>query len=87
MASRLHEAFGNIDVSRVLAQISAPTLVLHATYDAVVPFNAGREFAAGIRGARFVELKSANHILLANEPAFIELCSAVTRFVSETASQ
>ena len=59
MASRLHEAFGNIDVSRVLAQISAPTLVLHATYDAVVPFNAGREFAAGIRGARFVELKSA----------------------------
>jgi hypothetical protein len=34
-----------------------------------------------------VELKSANHILLANEPAFIEFCSAVTRFVSETASQ
>ncbi len=87
LASRLHEAFGNIDVSRVLAQISAPTLVLHATYDAVVPFYAGREFATGIRGARLVELKSANHILLANEPAFIEFCSAVTRFVSETASQ
>lgn len=87
MASRLHEAFGNIDVSRVLAQISAPTLVLHATDDAVVPFYAGREFATGIRGARFVELKSANHILLANEPAFIEFCSVVTRFVSETASQ
>ena len=55
-----------LDLSRVLAQITAPTFVLHATSDAVVPFNAGREFAAGIRGAQFLELKSANHILLAN---------------------
>jgi pimeloyl-ACP methyl ester carboxylesterase len=84
-ASRLHRAFGDIDVSAILAGIATPTLVLHARHDAVVPFNAGREFATGIRGARFVELDSANHILRADEPAFSRFCGEVTRFISQTA--
>jgi pimeloyl-ACP methyl ester carboxylesterase len=86
-ASRLHEAFGEIDVSAFLAQIATPTLVLHARHDLVVPFHSGREFATGIRGARFVELNSANHILLADEPAFFKLCEEMTRFISESASR
>jgi pimeloyl-ACP methyl ester carboxylesterase len=84
-ASRLHEAFGEIDVSALLAEIATPTLVLHARHDLVVPFHSGREFATGIRGARFVELDSANHVLLADEPAFFKLCEEVTRFISESA--
>jgi pimeloyl-ACP methyl ester carboxylesterase/DNA-binding SARP family transcriptional activator len=86
-AGRLHEAFGEIDVSAVLAGIAIPTLVLHARHDLVVPFHSGREFATGIRGARFVDLDSANHILLADEPAFFKFCEEVTRFISESASR
>jgi pimeloyl-ACP methyl ester carboxylesterase len=84
-AGRLHEAFGEIDVSDVLSQVTIPTLVLHARKDMVVPFQCGREFATGIPGARFVDLDSANHILLANEPAFERFVREVTRFVAETA--
>lgn len=84
-AGRLHEAFGEIDVSDVLSQVTIPTLVLHARKDTVVPFQCGREFATGIPGARFVDLDSANHILLANEPAFERFVREVTRFVAETA--
>ncbi|MBB3456295.1 pimeloyl-ACP methyl ester carboxylesterase [Rhizobium sp. BK313] len=84
-AGRLHEAFGDIDVSDVLSQVTVPTLVLHARKDAVVPFQCGREFATGIPGARFVDLDSANHILLANEPAFEQFVREARRFVAETA--
>ncbi|AYG63711.1 alpha/beta fold hydrolase (plasmid) [Rhizobium jaguaris] len=84
-AGRLHEAFGEIDVSDVLSQVTVPTLVLHARKDAVVPFQSGREFAAGIPGARFVDLDSANHILLSSEPAFEQFIREVRRFVAETA--
>jgi pimeloyl-ACP methyl ester carboxylesterase len=87
LASRLHEAFGEIDVSALLAEIDVPSLVLHARRDSVVPFHAGREFATSIRGARFVDLDSANHILLADEPAFFQFCGEVTRFISQTTPQ
>ncbi|MEF0939658.1 alpha/beta hydrolase [Rhizobium sp. BR 362] len=83
-AGRLHEAFGDIDVSDMLSQVTVPTLVLHARKDAVVPFQSGREFATGIPGARFVDLDSANHILLASEPAFEQFVREVMRFVAET---
>jgi pimeloyl-ACP methyl ester carboxylesterase len=86
LASRLHEAFGEIDVSALLADIRTPTLVLHARHDSVVPFHAGREFAVGIRGARLVELNSANHILLAHEPAFLEFRRQVSRFMATASS-
>jgi pimeloyl-ACP methyl ester carboxylesterase len=86
VASRLHEAFGEIDVSPLLAKITCSTLVLHARHDSIVPFYAGREFATGISGAHFVELDSENHILLADEPAFVEFCSEVGRFLTKTAS-
>ena len=52
--------------------MSVPTLVLHARKDAAVPFEEGKALAAGIPGARFVDLNSANHILLRDEPAFAE---------------
>lgn len=53
-AARLQVEFGRIDVLHLLSQVAAPTLVLHARGDDVVPFEAGREVAAAIRGARFV---------------------------------
>jgi len=80
-AARLHSAFGNLDVMQLLAEVSTPTLVLHARDDAVVPFEQGREFASGIRNARLVTLDSGNHILLENEPAFSRFLSEVHQFL------
>lgn len=81
-ASRLHHAFGDMDVSAILAKVSVPTLVLHARNDAAVPFDQGKALAAGIPGARFVDLDSANHILLGNESAFFEFLAEVRAFIS-----
>jgi len=81
-ASRIHHAFGDMDVSAILAKVSVPTLVLHARYDAAVPFEQGKALAAGIPGARFVDLDSANHILLGDEPAFAEFLGEVRSFIN-----
>lgn len=83
-ASRLHLAFGDMDVSPLLSEVQMPTLVLHARNDAAVPFEEGKALAAGIPGARFVDLNSANHILLSGEPAFAHFLREVRNFISET---
>jgi pimeloyl-ACP methyl ester carboxylesterase len=80
-AGRLHESFGDMDVSSILDKVRVPTLVLHARNDAAVPFEQGRALAAGIPGARFVDLDSANHILLADEPAFRQFLHEVRGFI------
>ena len=81
-AARFQETSSRIDVMHLLGQVIAPTLVLHGMHDAVVPFEAGKEFAAGIRGARFVPLESKNHILLENEPAFARFLDEMRQFVN-----
>jgi DNA-binding SARP family transcriptional activator/pimeloyl-ACP methyl ester carboxylesterase len=86
-ASRLHHAFGDMDVSAILEKVSVPTLVLHARNDAAVPFAQGKALAAGIEGARFVDLNSANHILLGNEPAFADFLREVRSFIAGPGSR
>jgi len=76
-AVRYMQALGDVDVTGLLAQVKVPTLVMHASDDARVPFETGRRIAAGIPGARFVTLQSKNHFILPNEPAF-------GRFMEET---
>jgi hypothetical protein len=41
--------------------------------------------AAGIPGARFIELESQNHILLEGEPTFEAFIDHVRAFIAETA--
>jgi pimeloyl-ACP methyl ester carboxylesterase/DNA-binding SARP family transcriptional activator/tetratricopeptide (TPR) repeat protein len=84
-AYRLLQAFADIDVTDLLPQVKAPTLVMHARLDGVAPFESGRAFATGIPGARFVELESPNHILLEQEPAFQQFLEQTRAFVRETA--
>jgi hypothetical protein len=43
--------------------------VMHARGDLQVPFELGRQLAAGIPGAKFVAMQSNNHILLEQDPA------------------
>ena len=49
--------------------MKAPTLVMHVRGDSMVPFEAGRQLAAGIPGARFIALPGRNHLFLEHEPA------------------
>jgi class 3 adenylate cyclase len=49
------------DVSALLLRIKAPTLVIHARGDRAIPFEAGREVAGMIAGARLVPIESDRH--------------------------
>ena len=80
IAATLLESRAMIDVTDLLGEVRAPTLVLHASGDAVVPITEGHILAAGIPGAQFVELDSNNHILLEHEPAWKRFCNEVLEF-------
>ena len=82
MAARLSSATGDVDVTPLLAQVKAPTLVMHARDDARVPFDAGRRMAAGIPGARFVPLTGRNHLFLETEPAFAQFLDQTRAFLA-----
>ena len=84
-AERLQHVLGTIDVRPMLAKVTVPTLVLHAKNDHVIPVTAGRELAAGIPGAKFVELDSQNHVLLEHEPAWPQFLKLVRAFFSGAA--
>lgn len=81
VAAALMAARAEVDVSAHLAGIRCPTLVLHARGDQVVPVEEGRILASGIPGATFVELDSANHVLLAHEPAWRRFRDEVSAFL------
>jgi class 3 adenylate cyclase len=49
------------DVTAVLSEIRAPTLVMHRRQTRAIPFRVGRELAGQIRGARFVPLPGDAH--------------------------
>ena len=82
-AARFQDAFGYIDVRHRLAQVKAPTIVLHSKYDQRIPLDLGRAIASGIPDARFVPLESRNHILVDYEPAWEVCLEAVGEFLAE----
>ena len=82
-AVRLRTASSNIDVTGLAPRVRVPTLVLHGTGDAAVPFEEGRRMAASIPGARFVSLETQNHIMLDHEPAWSRFLDEVRRFLAE----
>jgi len=69
-ARLMWDAFNDFDIRDVAPHITAPTLVFHGRRDAMVPFEAGRQLASLIPGARFVPLETPNHILLPEEDAW-----------------
>ncbi len=81
MAARLRSAWAEIDVTPLLDQVMAPTLVAHSRGDAVVPFEEGRLLATRIANARFLPLEGRNHILLAGEPAWTVLLAQLRGFL------
>jgi len=83
-AGRMMRASNEIDISPLLPQVSCPTLVLHSTRDARVPFDQGRLFAGHIPAARFAPLESNNHLLLEREPAWERWVEEVRAFLPAT---
>jgi pimeloyl-ACP methyl ester carboxylesterase/DNA-binding CsgD family transcriptional regulator len=81
IAAILLESRAMMDVTSLLGDVRSPTLVLHASGDAVVPITEGHILAAGIPDAQFIELDSKNHILLENEPAWERFCDEVLKFM------
>jgi len=71
----------DIDIRSALWVVGCPTLVAHANRDAVVPLEEGRLLARSIRGARFLELDSANHFMRPDEPAWSRFVEALYAFL------
>jgi pimeloyl-ACP methyl ester carboxylesterase/DNA-binding CsgD family transcriptional regulator len=84
-AVRLFRARGTVDVTADAPKVHARTLVIHARDDRVVPVAEGRLLAALIPGARLVVLDSADHILLADEPAWPQFLSELREFLGTSA--
>ena len=71
-----------VDVTDLLGELRVPTLVIHAVGDQMADFAEGRILASSIPGARMVTLDSANHILLADEPAWPVYLAELTEFMA-----
>jgi pimeloyl-ACP methyl ester carboxylesterase/DNA-binding winged helix-turn-helix (wHTH) protein len=83
-AARLMEVDDEIDVRHLLPHVRVPTLVVHCDKDHVVSPEHGRQIAAEIPGARYVSLHSANHLLLAEEPAWHAFLAELALFLGWT---
>jgi class 3 adenylate cyclase len=72
-------------VADLLPHVAVPTLIIHRRGDAMVPFEQGRELAAGIPGARFLPLDGRNHAPLAESdiPVLETMASAIAEFIGD----
>jgi DNA-binding CsgD family transcriptional regulator/alpha-beta hydrolase superfamily lysophospholipase len=70
-----------VDIVDELPRIGAPTLILQALEDRATGFDNAVKVAGRIPNARLVELDSANHILLADEPAWATFVAEVRAFL------
>jgi pimeloyl-ACP methyl ester carboxylesterase/DNA-binding CsgD family transcriptional regulator len=60
-AARGLEAVYGYDVADRLGEVRAPAVVLHRREDRAIPFELGRDLAAGLPEARFLALDGADH--------------------------
>ena len=70
----------NVDL---LPKVRTPTLVFHCVHDKLVPFDQGRRVACSIPNAKLVTLDSANHALLAREPAWARMVGEIEAFLAK----
>jgi DNA-binding winged helix-turn-helix (wHTH) protein len=70
------------DVQEDLAKVQAPSLVIHARNDVLHPLTEARLIAAGIPGAEFLVVESANTVCLTPDPTWREQIDAMLDFVA-----
>jgi len=63
-AAKTFAAFEGVDLRPELHHITAPVLILHGTWDNVVPSEVGHKLSAEIPGARFEVLDELGHMLM-----------------------
>ena len=80
-AAAFFEAAFRTDAQEAAQHVTCPTLVVHANKDKAVHVEEGRRMASLIPGARFVELDSANHMLLPEEPAWARFLDEARAFL------
>jgi pimeloyl-ACP methyl ester carboxylesterase len=81
-AYRYFETTRDLDVCDLLSKVKVPTLVMHVRGDQVQPFEAGRELASGIPGARFIALPGQNHIPLEQDPTSARIVEEIQLFLN-----
>ena len=75
----------SIDVRASAPQVKCPVLILHARGDLRAPFTEGLLLASLFPDARLVPLETANHILLPQDPAFLQFFDELEAFVPRAA--
>ena len=63
VARQLAAIFASGDRTKALPHVGVPTLVIHGTADPLVPVEGGRAIAAGIPGAKLLEIEGMGHAL------------------------
>jgi len=71
-AEALIRLYTQVDIRDVLPTITVPTLVVHRTGDRMVPVGAARARAAGIPGAKLVELPGRDHVPICDPDQIID---------------
>jgi pimeloyl-ACP methyl ester carboxylesterase len=74
-----------IDITDILPSIHVPTLVIHRSDDATVNVEGGRELAARIPAARYVELAGKDHLFFLGDNAD-EILDLIVEFLTGTKS-
>ena len=82
-AARIFQSNAETDVTELLPQVTAPTLVMHARGDVAIPLQFGQQIAAGIPGAQFVVLQGQNHMFLEGDPATDRFFEELKIFLSK----
>ncbi len=71
-AEALIRLYTELDVRAVLPTIAVPTLVVHRVGDRMVPIDAARSLAAGIPGAKLIELPGRDHVPVVDPDQIID---------------
>jgi pimeloyl-ACP methyl ester carboxylesterase len=85
MVQQIFEMFLDIDVRDILPTIHVPTLAVHRRGDRVVNRRAGKELAAHIPGARYVELPGIDHLPWAGDSEAV--LGAIEEFLTGARSE
>jgi pimeloyl-ACP methyl ester carboxylesterase len=81
-AVRMRHCIAEVNIESCLRDVKAPTLILHAADEILVPFSEARLLAANIPAARLVPLDSKNHLILEHEPAWAKFLDEVEAFTN-----
>ncbi|QAY70767.1 alpha/beta fold hydrolase [Xylanimonas protaetiae] len=80
-AARILRARAGLDVRADAPRVRAPTLVMHAADDVMVPAEHGAELAGLVPGAQFLALPGRNHLMRADDDAWPVVVERMTAFL------